>query len=42
MFKKSGLLYLVGENHLFRKVSEAIEFVELDITKRGTPYLQME
>ncbi|KAI7905826.1 sulfate transporter family-domain-containing protein [Cokeromyces recurvatus] len=35
MFKKSGLLYLVGQNHLFRKVSEAIEFVELDISKRG-------
>ncbi|CEP15668.1 hypothetical protein [Parasitella parasitica] len=36
MFKKSGLLYLVGENHLFRKVSEAIECIELDISKRGT------
>ncbi|KAK4511148.1 uncharacterized protein ATC70_012360 [Mucor velutinosus] len=36
MFKKSGLLYLVGENHLFKKVSEAIECIELDILKRGT------
>lgn len=36
MFKKSGLLYLVGENHLFKKVSEAIECIELDISKRGT------
>ncbi|KAI8090320.1 sulfate transporter family-domain-containing protein [Gilbertella persicaria] len=35
MFKKSGLLNLFGENHLFRKVSEAIEYVELDISKRG-------
>lgn len=36
MFKKSGLLYLVGENHLFKKVSEAIECIELDISKHGT------
>jgi MFS superfamily sulfate permease-like transporter len=44
MFKKSGLLYLVGESHLFIKVSEAIEYVELDISKRATttPYLQSE
>ncbi|KAI9475898.1 MAG: sulfate transporter family-domain-containing protein [Benjaminiella poitrasii] len=35
MFRKSGLLQLVGQNRLFRKVSEAIEFVELDISKRG-------
>lgn len=36
MFKKSGLLYLVGQDHLFRKVSEAIEIIELDISKRGS------
>ncbi|KAI8366376.1 sulfate transporter family-domain-containing protein [Choanephora cucurbitarum] len=35
MFKKSGLLDLVGEDYLFRKVSEAIEFIELDISKRS-------
>lgn len=34
LFKKSGLLNLVGENHLFKKVSEAIEVIELDIVKR--------
>lgn len=36
MFRKSGLLYLVGQDHVFRKVSEAIEAIELDISKRGT------
>ncbi|KAI7889941.1 sulfate transporter family-domain-containing protein [Mucor mucedo] len=36
MFKKSGLLYLVGQDHVFRKVSEAIEVIELDISKRGS------
>ncbi|KAI8983687.1 sulfate transporter family-domain-containing protein [Pilobolus umbonatus] len=35
MFKKSGLLYLVGEDHLYRKVSDAIEYIELDITKKS-------
>ncbi|KAI8362631.1 sulfate transporter family-domain-containing protein [Blakeslea trispora] len=35
MFRKSGLLNLVGEDHIFRKVSEAIEFIELDISKRS-------
>lgn len=34
LFKKSGLLDLVGENHLFKKVSEAIEAIELDLSKR--------
>lgn len=34
LFKKSGLLDLVGENHLFKKVSEAIEVIELDLAKR--------
>lgn len=35
MFRKSGLLDLVGTNHIFKKVPEAIEAVELDLTKRG-------
>ncbi|CAO3648080.1 unnamed protein product [Mucor hiemalis] len=34
LFKKSGLLNLVGESHLFKKVSEAIEVIELDLVKR--------
>lgn len=38
MFRKSGLLDLVGQDHVFRKVSEAIEAIELDISKRGTVY----
>lgn len=36
MFKKSGLLYLVDESHIFKKVSEAIEVIEFDISKRST------
>ncbi|KAG2230081.1 sulfate transporter family-domain-containing protein [Thamnidium elegans] len=38
MFRKSGLLYLVGQDHVFRKVPEAIEAIELDISKRGIVY----
>lgn len=36
MFKKSGLLDLVGQDHIFKKVPEAIEAVELDISKRDS------
>lgn len=35
LFRQSGLLRLVGEDHLFRKVSEAIEAIEKDRTHRG-------
>lgn len=30
LFRRSGLMDIVGENHLFRKVSDAIEAVEKD------------
>ncbi|KAI8379471.1 sulfate transporter family-domain-containing protein [Radiomyces spectabilis] len=35
LFKRSGLLDVVGEDHIFRKVSDAIEAIEKDMVKRG-------
>lgn len=35
VFKKAGLLDLVDESHRFKKVSDAIEAIELDMAKRG-------
>lgn len=35
MFERSGLLTLIGEDHRLRKVSEAIEAVERDMTKQN-------
>ena len=34
LFEGSGLLQLVGESHLYRKVSDAIEAVEKDRAQR--------
>lgn len=39
LFRKSGLLELVGEENLFRKVPDAIETIERDMVNNGT-YLQ--
>ncbi|KAI8880175.1 hypothetical protein K501DRAFT_191891 [Backusella circina FSU 941] len=35
VFRKAGLLDLIDENHRFKKVSDAIEAIELDMAKRG-------
>ncbi|KAI7870542.1 sulfate transporter family-domain-containing protein [Spinellus fusiger] len=35
LFERSGLLPLVGKDHLYRKVSDAIEAVEKDMAKAG-------
>lgn len=35
LFEKSGLLDVVGEGNLYRKVSDAIETIEKDMMNRG-------
>ncbi|CAO3644766.1 unnamed protein product [Cunninghamella echinulata] len=40
MFERSGLLDLIGDDHRFRKVTEAIEAVEKDITKNSNIIIQ--
>lgn len=41
LFRKSGLLYLVGEENLFRKVPDAIETIERDMVNNGI-YVQQQ
>lgn len=36
LFEKSGLLKVIGEGCLYRKVSDAIETIENDMMARGT------
>ncbi|KAG2202473.1 hypothetical protein INT47_013089 [Mucor saturninus] len=36
LFRKSGLLDVVGQNNLFRKVPDAIEAIERDMVNNGT------
>ncbi|KAI8886792.1 hypothetical protein K501DRAFT_321681 [Backusella circina FSU 941] len=35
MFKKAGVMDFIDERHLFRRISEAIEVIELERVKRG-------
>lgn len=35
LFRKSGLLELVGQANLFKKVSDAIEAIEKDMSSSG-------